>query len=101
MKRGLALHGPAGSYERFEEQVTETTRKLLAFLIERRAAGKPVAGYGAPAKGNTLLNYCGFAADFIDYTVDRSPHKQAVSAGHPHSGASAGATSAETGRITC
>jgi hypothetical protein len=49
---------------------------LLEFLIGAKRAGKRVAGYGAPAKGNTLLNYCGVRADFIDYTVDRSPHKQ-------------------------
>jgi hypothetical protein len=49
---------------------------LLAFLIEAKHAGKSIAGYGAPAKGNTLLNYCGIRADFVDYTVDLSPHKQ-------------------------
>src|SRR5205085_8392138 len=64
------------TYSRFAAQVQETKRNLLAFLIEARGAGKTVVGYGAPAKGNTLLNYCGVRADFIDYTVDRSPHKQ-------------------------
>ena len=54
----------------------ETKRKLLEFLIEARSAGKTVAGYGAPGKGNTLLNYCGIRTDFIDYTVDRNPYKQ-------------------------
>ena len=63
-------------YRRFGEQVAETKRKLLAFLIEARRAGRQVVGYGAPGKGNTLLNYCGIRTDFLDYTVDRSPHKQ-------------------------
>jgi 2-polyprenyl-3-methyl-5-hydroxy-6-metoxy-1,4-benzoquinol methylase len=64
------------SYRTFAHQVEETKRKLLEFLIETRRAGKSVAGYGAPGKGNTLLNYCGIRTDFLDYTVDRSPHKQ-------------------------
>ena len=56
----------------------ETKRKILSFLIEAKRAGKSIVGYGAPAKGNTLLNYCGIGRDFIDYTVDRSPHKQGL-----------------------
>ena len=64
------------AYGAFDEQVKETKRALLAFLIEARRAGKRIAGYGAAAKGNTLLNYCGIRADFLDYVVDRSPHKQ-------------------------
>jgi SAM-dependent methyltransferase len=64
------------TYARFASQVEETKRKLLAFLIQARAAGKRIAGYGAPGKGNTLLNYCGIRTDFLDYTVDRNPHKQ-------------------------
>jgi SAM-dependent methyltransferase len=64
------------SYARFAEQVKETKRKLLAFLIEAKRAGKSIAGYGAPGKGNTLLNYCGIRTDFIDFTVDRNPYKQ-------------------------
>ena len=67
-----------GVYERFAEQVKETKRKLLSFLIEVKRQGKTVVGYGAPAKGNTLLNYCGIGIDFIDYTVDLSPHKQGL-----------------------
>jgi len=63
-------------YSAFGEQVRETKRKLLEFLITARRQGKSVAGYGAPGKGNTLLNYCGVRTDFLDYTVDRSPHKQ-------------------------
>jgi hypothetical protein len=64
------------SYRSFARQVEETKRDLLAFLIEVKRQGKTVAGYGAPGKGNTLLNYCGIRTDFLDYTVDRSPHKQ-------------------------
>jgi hypothetical protein len=63
-------------YEDFESRVRETKRKLLEFLIEAKRDGKRVVGYGAPGKGNTLLNYCGIRADFLDFTVDRSPHKQ-------------------------
>jgi hypothetical protein len=64
-----------GYYEDFESRVRETKRKLLEFLIEAKRAGKRVVGYGAPGKGNTLLNYCGIRTDFVDFTVDRSPHK--------------------------
>ena len=59
----------------FDEQVKETKRKLLEFLIGAKRAGKSIAGYGAPGKGNTLLNYCGIRTDFLDYTVDRNPYK--------------------------
>jgi hypothetical protein len=62
-------------YRSFGEQVKRTKRALLQFLIEAKAQGKTIAGYGAPGKGNTLLNYCGIRSDFLDYTVDRSPHK--------------------------
>jgi len=65
-----------GYYAAFAEEVREAKRALLEFLIGVKRAGKRVAGYGAPGKGNTLLNYCGIRGDFIDYTVDRSPHKQ-------------------------
>jgi 2-polyprenyl-3-methyl-5-hydroxy-6-metoxy-1,4-benzoquinol methylase len=64
------------TYVCFGERVKNTKRKLLDFLITAKNEGKSVVGYGAPAKGNTLLNYCGVRSDFIDYTVDRSPHKQ-------------------------
>lgn len=63
-------------YAGFGEQVKETKRKLLAFLIQAKAEGKTIVGYGAPGKGNTLLNYCGIRTDFLDYTVDRNPYKQ-------------------------
>ncbi len=65
-------------YLSFSEKVKETKRRILAFLIEAKKKGKSIVGYGAPAKGNTLLNYCGVRTDFIDYTVDRSPHKQGL-----------------------
>jgi SAM-dependent methyltransferase len=64
------------AYSTFSEQVRETKRALLEFLITAKRQGKQIVGYGAPAKGNTLLNYCGIRQDFLDYTVDRSPHKQ-------------------------
>jgi SAM-dependent methyltransferase len=63
-------------YRSFSGKVKATKYKLLDFLIRAKRDGKSVVGYGAPAKGNTLLNYCGIRSDFIDYTVDRSPHKQ-------------------------
>jgi hypothetical protein len=63
-------------YSTFAEKVRETKRCLLEFLIQAKRQRKSVVGYGAPGKGNTLLNYCGIRRDFIDYTVDRSPHKQ-------------------------
>jgi len=64
-----------GTYSAFSEQVKETKRKLLEFLIRVKREGKTVCGYGAPGKGNTLLNYCGIRTDFLDYTVDRNPYK--------------------------
>jgi SAM-dependent methyltransferase len=63
-------------YSAFAEQVKDTKRKLLDFLISTKRQGKSIAGYGAPGKGNTLLNYCGVGTDFLDYVVDRSPYKQ-------------------------
>jgi 2-polyprenyl-3-methyl-5-hydroxy-6-metoxy-1,4-benzoquinol methylase len=66
------------TYARFSEQVRATKRDLLDFLIRAKRQGKSIVGYGAPAKGNTLLNYCGIRSDFLDYTVDRSPHKQGL-----------------------
>ena len=64
------------TYSRFAEQVKETKRKLLEFFIHAKRSGKKIAAYGAAAKGNTLLNYCAIRTDFLDYVVDRSPHKQ-------------------------
>jgi hypothetical protein len=68
--------GRLETYRSFGERVQRVKWGLLRFLIESKEAGKSIAGYGAPAKGNTLLNYCGIRTDFLDYTVDRSPHKQ-------------------------
>jgi hypothetical protein len=62
-------------YRRFAEDVVESKRALLELLIDLKREGKQVVGYGAPGKGNTLLNYCGIRTDFIDYTVDRNPYK--------------------------
>jgi SAM-dependent methyltransferase len=63
-------------YARFQEQVRDTKEALVEFLVGARRAGKRVAGYGAPGKGNTLLNYCGIGPDLVAYTVDRNPYKQ-------------------------
>jgi predicted TPR repeat methyltransferase len=60
---------------RFRPRVEATKRNLLRFLIDARDAGKRVVGYGAPGKGNTLLNYCGIRTDLLDYLVDRNPYK--------------------------
>lgn len=65
-----------GTYANFTEQVKQTKRNLMEFLITAKQKGKTIAGYGAPGKGNTLLNYCGIRTDFLDYTVDRNPYKQ-------------------------
>jgi SAM-dependent methyltransferase len=64
------------TYARFGEQVREVKRKILEFLIARKREGKRIVAYGAAAKGNTLLNYCGIRRDFVDYVADRSPLKQ-------------------------
>ena len=63
-------------YAGFRAGVEETKRALLEFLIDARRDGRSVAGYGAPGKGNTLLNYCGIRTDLLDFTVDRNPYKQ-------------------------
>jgi hypothetical protein len=64
------------TYQGFADGVAEVKCQVLEFLIAARRAGKLVVGYGAPAKGNTLLNYCGVGPELIRFTVDRSPHKQ-------------------------
>src|SRR4051812_307609 len=66
------LEGHAG----FAKAVFDIKRDLMTFLLAARAEGKTVVGYGAPGKGNTLLNHCGIRSDLVAYTVDRSPHKQ-------------------------
>jgi 2-polyprenyl-3-methyl-5-hydroxy-6-metoxy-1,4-benzoquinol methylase len=63
------------SYTAFAPKVHNTKRKLLSFLIGCKESGKRICGYGAPGKGNTLLNYCGIGTDFLDFTVDRNPYK--------------------------
>jgi 2-polyprenyl-3-methyl-5-hydroxy-6-metoxy-1,4-benzoquinol methylase len=63
-------------YDAFAEQVRRTKRRLLGFLVAAKEQGKRIVGYGAPAKGNTLLTFCGIGTDLLDFTVDRSPHKQ-------------------------
>jgi hypothetical protein len=65
------------AYTTFATRVIDTKVALLAFCIEVRRQGKTMVAYGAPAKGNTLLNYCGIGPEFVQFTVDRSPHKQA------------------------
>ena len=90
------------TYRSFAEKVKETKRKLLEFLIEVKQAGKSIAGYGAPGKGNTLLNYCGIRTDFLDYTVDRNPYKHGqFLARHAHSDLCSGKDSRDADRITC
>ena len=64
------------TYTAFQQTVRRTKRDLLKFLSNAKRHGRSVVGYGAAAKGNTLLNYCGIRNDFLDYVVDRSPHKQ-------------------------
>lgn len=72
LERGL---GTLAGYSGFAPRVERTKRDLLRFLIDAKEDGKSVAGYGAPGKGNTLLNYCGIRTDLLEYTVDRNPHK--------------------------
>ncbi|HSL81373.1 MAG TPA: class I SAM-dependent methyltransferase [Thermoanaerobaculia bacterium] len=74
-ERAAGLLDPT-TYDAFEGRVRATKRGLLRFLLDAADEGRRVAGYGAPAKGNTLLNYCGVGPDLLPYTVDRSPHKQ-------------------------
>jgi hypothetical protein len=64
------------TYSTFGEKVKESKRSLLEFLIQAKRSGERIVGYGAPGKGNTLLNYCGIRTDFLDFTVDRNPYKQ-------------------------
>jgi hypothetical protein len=73
-----AGYGELQTYLSLGENAQRIKRDLLRFMIEAKSEGKSIVAYGAPAKGNTLLNYCGIGTDFIDYTVDRSPHKQGL-----------------------
>jgi C-methyltransferase-like protein/putative zinc binding protein/methyltransferase family protein len=77
--RAMELHNGYDrleTYSQFAPKVERTKRQLLDFLINAKREGKLVVGYGAPGKGNTLLNYCGIRTDFMDFTVDRNPYKQ-------------------------
>ncbi|WP_119459801.1 class I SAM-dependent methyltransferase [Rhodospirillaceae bacterium SYSU D60014] len=76
-ERGAGLDQIA-TYGAFAERIKTIKRGLLGFLVEAKFSGKRVVGYGAAAKGNTLLNYCGVRTDFLDYVVDISPHKQGL-----------------------
>jgi SAM-dependent methyltransferase len=67
-----------GTYVAFNGTVQEEKRAIVSFLISLKNEGKRIVGYGAPAKGNTLLNFCGIGTDFIDYTADLNPHKQGL-----------------------
>ncbi|GAA4589191.1 class I SAM-dependent methyltransferase [Planotetraspora phitsanulokensis] len=73
-EKAAGLHELSG-YAEFAARVAKVRRDLLAFLIEAAEQGKTVVGYGAPGKGNTLLNHCGVRADLLTYTVDRNPYK--------------------------
>ena len=66
------------NYESFSERVKETKLKIWDFFISAKKDGKKIVGYGAPAKGNTMLNYCGIGKEILEYTVDISPHKQGM-----------------------
>jgi hypothetical protein len=72
---GFATLEPYGP---FRDRVEETKRSLLEFLVDAKREGASIVGYGAPGKGNTLLNYCGIRTDFLDYTVDRNPYKHGL-----------------------
>ena len=76
-ERQMGLTDPA-HYNSFGMRVGELKRELLALLRSLKSEGKRLAAYGAPAKGNTLLNYCGIGTELLDFTVDMSPHKQGL-----------------------
>ncbi len=75
-REDAAGYGTLEPYVHFAERVRDVKRDILRFLIDLKDQGLRVVGYGAPAKGNTLLNYCGIGTDFLEFTVDVSPHKQ-------------------------
>lgn len=64
------------TYQHFSPAIAALRLELLDFIIQIKKSGKTIAGYGAPAKGNTLLNYCGISSDFLPFTVDKNPYKQ-------------------------
>ncbi len=63
------------TYTAFAERARQTKRNILRFLVQAKETGRSICGYGAPGKGNTLLNYCGIGRDFLDFTVDLNPYK--------------------------
>jgi hypothetical protein len=73
-EKAAGLHELAG-YAEFARRVAAVRRELLSFLTLAASQGKTVVGYGAPGKGNTLLNHCGIRPDLLAYTVDRNPYK--------------------------
>src|SRR5207248_4149400 len=76
-EEAAGLHTVTG-HQAFAPAVLKIKSDLLGFLLTAAREGKSVAGYGAPGKGNTLLNHCGIRSDLLSYTVDRSPHKQGM-----------------------
>lgn len=77
-REDAARYSELETYLDYGAEVAADKRRILSTLIELKEDGRSVAGYGAPAKGNTMLNYCGIGRDFLDYTVDLSPHKQGL-----------------------
>jgi SAM-dependent methyltransferase len=77
-REDAAGYNDVETYLEFAERVKSVKRSVLSFFVDAKERGCAIVGYGAPAKGNTLLNYCGIGTDFIDYTVDRNPHKQGL-----------------------
>jgi len=75
-REAAAGYGERALYEAFGGRVVQDKRQILEFLLALKREGLRMVGYGAPAKGNTLLNYCGVGTDFLEYTVDLNPHKQ-------------------------
>ncbi|WP_066942296.1 class I SAM-dependent methyltransferase [Microtetraspora fusca] len=73
-EKAAGLHDMSG-YVEFADRVATLRRDLLRFLVDAAAEGRTVVGYGAPGKGNTLLNHCGIRPDLLRYTVDRNPYK--------------------------
>jgi hypothetical protein len=72
-EKGIAI---LAYYDNFQQKALKVKLDLTDFLIQQKRAGKRVGAYGAAAKGNTLLNYCGIKSDFIDFVTDANPHKQ-------------------------
>ena len=98
LPRGVGGPARPECYRQFALRVSESKRALLELLIELRRDGKQVVGYGAPGKGNTLLNFCGIRTDFLDYTVDRNPYKHGRFTPGTHPDPPARATRTDTTR---